>query len=252
MTLWLALLGGLAVGASLGLIGGGGAILTLPLLLALGAEPKAAIAASLGVVAVTAGAASVGHARAGRVAWQTALLFGPTTMLGGFLGGRAASLVSGEALVLGFALLMLGAALAMWRPRPETVPAAEAPSARRLVAIALLGALVGTVTGLVGAGGGFLFVPVFTLVLGLPMHRAVGTSLVVIALNASAALVGHLGHVSLDAQLAAPVVAGALAGALVGTRLSAGTSERALRRVFAVFLLGIAAWLVARSPLVVG
>jgi len=252
MTLWLALLGGLAVGISLGLIGGGGAILTVPLLLALGAEPKPAIAVSLLVVAITAGAAAVGHARAGRVAWQTALLFAPTTMLGGYLGGRAADLVPGDALVLGLALLMFGAAIAMWRRRAEAAPAAEAPNARRLVAIALLGALLGAATGLVGAGGGFLFVPVFTLVLGLPMLRAVGTSLVVIALNASAALVGHLGHVSLDWSLAAPVVAGALVGALLGTRLSAGASERVLRRVFAVFLLGIAAWLVARSPLVFG
>jgi hypothetical protein len=151
MSLWLAMLGGLAVGASFGLIGAGGAILTVPLVLALGAEPKPAIAVSLVVVAVTAGAAAVGHARAGRAAWQTALLFGPTTMLGGYIGGRAAGHASGDALMLGFALLMLGAELAMWRPRAEAAPAAQAPNARRLVAIALLGALVGAVTGLVGA-----------------------------------------------------------------------------------------------------
>lgn len=158
----------------------------------------------------------------------------------------------GDVLLLGFALMMLGAAAAMWRPRPApppAPPASRARSPRRLAAVAALGAIVGAVTGLVGAGGGFLFVPVFTLLLGLPMHRAVGTSLVVIALNASAALAGHLGHVDLDAALAGPVVGGALAGALAGTRLSAGASERALRRGFAVLLAGIALWMIVTSPL---
>jgi hypothetical protein len=258
MTIWLALLGGLAVGGSLGLIGGGGAILAVPLMLALGAEPKPAIAASLLVVAATAGVAALGHARARRVAWDTALLFAPASMLGGYLGGRGAGYVSGDALLLGFALLMLGAAAAMWRPRPaprvdaEAAEKAVAGAQMRLVAIALLGVAVGAITGLVGAGGGFLFVPVFSLLLGLSMQRAVATSLVVIALNASAALAGHLGHVALDARLAAPVVAGALAGAIAGTRVSAGASEAALRRGFALFLVAVAAWMIARSPIIVG
>lgn len=252
MAILIGVLGGLAIGISLGLIGGGGATLALPLLLLLGAEAKPAIALSLLVVAVTAAAAAAGHAGARRVSWRSALLFGPTTMLGGYLGGRAAGSVSGDLLLLGFALLMSGSAFAMWRPS-RGASATELPmTPLRGSGVALVGAAVGAVTGLVGAGGGFLFVPTFALLLRLPMSRAVGTSLVVIALNAAAALVGHLGHVALDLRLGLPVTAGALAGAVLGTRISAAASERALRRGFALFLLAIAAWLLARNPLLRG
>lgn len=247
MTIVLAILGGLAIGGSLGLLGGGGAILAVPLLLALGAPPKSAIAISLVVVASTALVAAAGHARAKRIDWATALPFAPATMLGGWAGGRAAGVVPGERLILAFALLMLAAAAAMWRARPA--PPARPPhrSAARIAGSALAGTLVGALTGLVGAGGGFLFVPIFTLLLGLPAHRAVGTSLLVIALNASAALAGQLSHVSIDRGLAIPVAGGALAGALAGTRLSAGASERALRRGFALLMVAIALWLIARG-----
>ena len=190
----LILAGGLAVGASLGFLGGGGTILTLPLLLVLGVEPKPAIAMSLLVVAVTAAVAAAGHARAGNVDWRAAGFFGPATAAGGFAGGRAAAWLPGELLLLVFTALMFAAAGAMLRRAPLV---AREDVHLRALPLAVEGAAVGALTGLVGAGGGFAIVPALVLLGGMPMRRAAGTSLVVIAANALAALAGHLGHVAI-------------------------------------------------------
>lgn len=247
--LLLVVLGGLVVGGALGLLGGGGTILTLPLLLVLGVEPKPAIAMSLVVVAVTAAVAAAGHARARNVDWRAAALFGPTTALGGYAGGRAAEWVAGELLLLIFTGLMIAAAGAMLRPAPRRPRAAARPAA---LALALQGAVVGALTGLVGAGGGFLFVPAFAVLAGMPMRRAVGTSLVVISLNSVAALVGHLGHVAIRVELTAAITAAAAAGAWGGALLAPRTSEAGLRRGFGIVVLLVAIWMLARSPYVRG
>jgi uncharacterized membrane protein YfcA len=247
LQLLLTVLGGLAVGGSLGLLGGGGTILTLPLLLLLGVEPKPAIAMSLLVVTVTAAVAAAGHARAGNVDWRAAALFGPTTALGGYAGGRAAEWVPGELLLLIFTGLMVAAAGAMLRPAPVRSAVAARPSA---LALALQGAVVGALTGLVGAGGGFLFVPAFALLGGMPMRQAVGTSLVVISLNALAALAGQLGHVAIRFELAAAVTAAAGIGAWCGALLAGRAPEARLRKAFGILVLLVALWMLARSPYV--
>jgi uncharacterized membrane protein YfcA len=241
LTFWAAL-GGLAIGLALGLLGGGGSILTLPLLLALGVEPKPAIALSLAVVGTTAGVAVVSHSRAKSVDWRAAAWLLPAVALGGFAGGRAAALFSGDALLLGFAVLMAAAGIAMLLPRR---PYAGAPAPRPL-ALAAAGMVIGALTGVVGVGGGFLFVPALALVGGLEMRRAVGTSLVAITGNALAALVGQLGHVELPLALAAVLSSAGVTGALLGARLVPRLPERALRRAFGVLVLVIACWLVAR------
>jgi len=247
LPLLLIVLGGLAVGGSLGLLGGGGTILTLPLLLLLGVEPKPAIAMSLVVVAATAAVAAAGHARAGNVDWRAAALLGPTTALGGYAGGRAAEWFADELLLLIFTGLMVAAAGAMLRP-PPVRPRAVAGSGA--LVLALQGAVVGAITGLVGAGGGFLFVPAFALLGGMPMRRAVGTSLVVISLNSLAALAGHLGHVTIGLELAGAITAAAVTGAWCGALLARRTPEALLRRVFAIFVLLVAIWMLGRSPYV--
>jgi uncharacterized protein len=241
--LLLIAVGGLAIGGSLGLLGGGGTILTLPLLLLLGVEPKPAIAMSLLVVAATAAVAGAGHARAGNVDWRAAALFTPATALAGYVGGSAAGWVPGEALLLVFTGLMVVAGGAMLRPALARLPARPRP-----LALALQGAAVGAVTGLVGAGGGFLFVPAFALLGGMPMQRAVGTSLVVIACNALAALAGQLGHVSIRLALAGALMAAAAIGAWGGVRLARRAPETGLRRAFGVLVLLVALWMLARSP----
>jgi hypothetical protein len=110
-----------------------------------------------------------------------------------------------------------------------------------------MGALGGALSGLVGAGGGTIYVPALALFAGLPIRRAVGTSLVVIALVASSALAGHLGHVDLPLGIAATVGAAAVLGAWLGQRVSQRAPERALRGVLALLLLAVAIWLLTRE-----
>ncbi|NLE88456.1 MAG: sulfite exporter TauE/SafE family protein, partial [Myxococcales bacterium] len=203
MSLVLAALLALPIGLSLGLLGGGGSILTVPLLVyVLGVEPKAAIATSLFVVGVTSLAALLPHARAGAVRWRTGLVFGGAGMVGAYLAGHLADAIPGRLLLILFAALMLVTAVAMlWsRAAPERK---EMPRAELAVRKAVLdGLVVGALTGLVGAGGGFLVVPALAMFGGLPMRAAAATSLVVIAMKSFAGFSGYLGHQSIDWGLA--------------------------------------------------
>jgi uncharacterized protein len=225
------------VGLSLGLLGGGGSILTVPLLVyVVGVEAKVAIATSLLVVGVTSAIGAVSHARAGRVQWRTGLIFGAAGMAGAYGGGRLAQFVPGEILLLAFALMMIVTAIAMLRGRKEPDPSKvhdQLPLARVL----LDGAVVGLVTGLVGAGGGFLVVPALALLGGLPMPVAVGTSLFVIAIKSLGGLAGYLASVQIDWGLALAVTAAAVVGALVGGRLVGRTRPETLRTAFGWFVL---------------
>ncbi|WPB76862.1 sulfite exporter TauE/SafE family protein [Archangium violaceum] len=238
----------LLIGVTLGLLGGGGSILTVPLLVyVLGVEPKTAIAMSLLVVGLTSASAVVVHARAGRVHWRTALIFGAGGMSGAFLGGRLAQWVPPGLLLLLFSAIMVAAAVAMLRRKeaPNTPGDSElAPVLLPVPRVLAQGAAVGLLSGLVGAGGGFLIVPALVLV-GLPTQAAVGTSLAIISLQCLAGLLGHLGHVQLPWGLTAAVVGAAVGGSFLGGRLAGHVSPRALRKGFAVFVLGIACVMLA-------
>ncbi|WP_282697439.1 sulfite exporter TauE/SafE family protein [Streptomyces sp. CC208A] len=229
----------LLIGVSLGVLGGGGSILTVPILVYLaGQDTKEAIATSLFVVGVTSLAALVPHARAHRVRWRTGLLFGAFSMAGAYGGGRAAEYVPGTVLLVAFALMMLATAFAMLRtPRKGRTPARSAHQDLPLTHIAAEGLAVGAVTGLVGAGGGFLVVPALVLLGGLPMGVAVGTSLLVIAMKSFAGLAGHLSGVSLDWGVAVTVTVAAVAGSLAGARLAGRVPQDALRRAFGWFVV---------------
>jgi hypothetical protein len=242
----------LLIGVSLGLLGGGGSILTVPLLIyVLGVEPKTAIAMSLLVVGVTSASAAVVHARAGRVRWRTAFVFGGGGMAGAFLGGRGARFLPPGVLLLLFSAVMVAAAMAMLR-RKEA-PAAPGASVREPVPLPVprvlaQGAAVGLLSGLVGAGGGFLIVPALVLV-GLPTPVAVGTSLTVISLQCLAGLLGHLGHVHLPWGLTAAVMGTAISGSFLGGRLAGRVPPGTLRKGFGVFVLGLAClMLAAQTP----
>ena len=184
----LALALSVLIGVSLGLLGGGGSILTTPILIyAIGLEPKEAIATSLLVVGITSLAGLVSHARAGNVAWRTGVIFGLAGMAGAYAGGFVAKWIPANVLLVLFALMMVATAIAMFRGRK-----APADGEKRTFAawkIVLDGLVVGLVTGLVGAGGGFLVVPALALLGGLPMPVAVGTSLLVIAMKSFAGFV---------------------------------------------------------------
>jgi uncharacterized protein len=225
------------IGVSLGLLGGGGSILTVPILTyVLGMDPKHAITSSLFIVGVTALVGMIRHARSGRITWRTGVAFGLAGMVGAFAGGLVGGLIPGAVLMVLFAVMMMVTSVAMIRGRREQNPATPAPTRHR-VRVLLDGFGVGFLTSLVGAGGGFLIVPALALLGGLPMALAVGTSLFVIAMQSTAGLVGHLFTMSLDWPVVLAVTATAIAGSFIGTALIGRIPERALRKSFGVFVL---------------
>ncbi|HWN71759.1 MAG TPA: sulfite exporter TauE/SafE family protein, partial [Haliangium sp.] len=248
------------IGVSLGLLGGGGSILTVPILVhALGVAEKAAIATSLLVVGVTSAVAAAQHARANNVVWRVAMVFAPAGMLGAFVAGLIARFLPASLLLLLFALMMGITGVFMWRgcrvpaqPRPQLgqlgqfgQPAQPGQPGQlgRFGKIFREGLLVGLVTGLVGAGGGFLVVPALVLLGGLPMRLAVGTSLVVISLKSFAGFAGYISHVDIDWTLAAIVTGAAVIGSFAGAALGRKVAPESLRRGFALFVLGMAVYL---------
>ncbi|MEO7423263.1 MAG: sulfite exporter TauE/SafE family protein [Ornithinibacter sp.] len=247
------------VGAVIGLLGGGGSILMVPLLtLVAGLEPKEAIATSLLLVGVTSLAALVPHAAAGRVRWRTGVTFGLAAMVGAYAGGRLAAFIPDRVLLAGFAVLMLATAIAMMRGRrggnEQADDTSEAPvpvrSAGRTTARHVLqGVAVGLVTGTVGAGGGFLVVPALVLLGGFSMTAAVATSLLVIAMNSAAGLAGHLTSTALDWPFALSVTALAVVGAAVGGLLAGRVPQAALRTAFGWFVLALGALVLGQSAL---
>lgn len=232
----LAGLASLVMGFVLGLLGGGGSILAVPILVYMvGVDAKSAIATSLLVVGSTAVVAALGHARAGNVDWRTAFIFGAFAMLGAFGGGALAAFVPSVVLLIAFGGLMLITSIAMLRKGDG--PVARRQESLPIGKIALEGVVVGGVTGLVGAGGGFLVVPALVLLGGLPMKRAIGTSLVVIAMKSFAGFGGYAAHVEVDYALAAIVAGLALGGSLIGAQVAQRVDAGRLRSAFAVFVL---------------
>lgn len=233
------------VGVSLGLLGGGGSILTVPLLAYVaGMEAKQAIATSLLVVGVTSAVSTLSHARAGRVQWRSGLMFGAAGMVGAYLGGLLSYVVPGTILLTAFTVVMIATGIAMIRGRKTCEPTTRTmPVAKVLV----MGLGVGVVTGAVGAGGGFLVVPALALLGGLPMPVAVGTSLLVITMNSAAGLAGHLSTVPIDWTIAGAVTAAAVLGSLLGTRLTAHVDPNAVRRAFGWFVLLMASLILGQE-----
>jgi len=246
MQLALGLVLSAAIGLSLGLIGGGGSIITVPVLVyVLGVPPHRAIGMSLAVVGSTALVGALLHHRKGSVSWRTGALFAASGIVSAYLGSRLTRLVSSPVLMLLFAGLMLVVATVMLVRRD---PGADAPAhAANLPRAALAGLGVGFLTGFLGVGGGFLIVPALVVFGVLGMKAAIGTSLFVIAVNCAAGLLGHLTTGDLDARLTVLVTALAVGGALVGTSLSHRFHPSGLRRIFAWFVVAVALYLVARN-----
>jgi len=226
------------VGISLGFFGGGGSILTVPLLVyVFGLDAKQAIASSLLIVATASSMGAFSHLRSGNVRLRAATVFGSAGMAGAYAGGRVSALIDGQVLLLLFASVMVLAAAAMWRGR-RTGGAQDREEGGLSDTMRLLGqgAVVGSFTGLVGAGGGFLIVPALSLWAGLPLKAAIGTSLVVIVMNCIAGFLGYATHVRINPLLVCAVAASAVIGSLVGARLAQKVPPGPLRRGFAVFV----------------
>lgn len=238
---------GIAVGILLGLLGGGGSILAVPVLVyVLGQEVRAATTESLIIVGTTAAIATVAHHRAGHVRWRPALVFAAAAAIGAFAGTALNRLVDPEAILASFALLLLAAAAAVVRRRDEATLSRSRGGG--LVKRALpVGFATGTLTGFYGVGGGFLIVPALAVLLGVGFAEAIGTSLAVIGLTSAAALVAHLASGSIDWPVTTSFTAAAVIGALAGTRASDRVPARQLRFGFATLLVGVAAFLLARN-----
>lgn len=247
------------IGAAVGLLGGGGSILTTPLLVyVLDFDAKQAITASLFVVAVTSLFGLISHARAGRVQWRTGLIFGSAGMVGAFVGGQIGSQLPGALLLGAFSVMMGVTAVAMVRGR-RTVKSSKAHKGLPLFRIILDGAIVGFVTGLVGAGGGFLVVPALALLGGLPMPVAVATSLLVVAMKSFAGFAGYAltfgggSVVALNPEteinwtVTLIVTAGAVVGALIGSRLVGKIHPDLLRKTFGWFVLLMAVFILSQQ-----
>lgn len=245
----MALTIGLAVfvGITLGLLGGGGSILTVPLLAYVaGMDAKQAIATSLLVVGVTSAIGAISHARTGRVQWRTGLIFGGAGMVGAYVGGVLARFIPGSVLLIGFAAMMIATAIAMLRGR-KNIDASDGGHHLPVPKIIAEGLVVGLVTGLVGAGGGFLVVPALALLGGLPMPIAVGTSLIVIAMKSFAGLGGYLSSVQINWTVALAVTAAAVVGALLGARMTAMVNPETLRKAFGWFVLAMSSLILAQE-----
>jgi uncharacterized membrane protein YfcA len=240
------------IGVTLGLLGAGGSILTVPVLVyVLGFAAKPAIAMSLPIVGMTSLVGAVGHWRAGNVQLRTAILFGLIAMVGSYSGARLSVFVSGGAQLTLLAVLMLGAAYSMLRgaPRGAEEGATDEPARVRqsMVVLAGVGLSIGILTGLAGVGGGFLVVPALVILARVPMKHAIGTSLVVIAMNAASGAIGYADQFDVPWSFVMVFTAVAIGGILAGTWLARFISQRALRRAFAVFLLAVGALILVQN-----
>jgi uncharacterized membrane protein YfcA len=275
---------GFLIGLSLGALGGGGSILAVPALVyGAGQSPQAATTTSLVLVGVTALIGIVPHWRAGRVRVVPGLVFGLAGIGGSLLGTRWNSVVDPDVLLLAFSGLMLVAAGGMWRqccmgdvpnekgPRPTWAPDGDHPvpadgadggaaaatrthPALRLtpavaVKVVLAGTVVGLLTGFFGVGGGFVIVPALVLALGFAMPEAVGTSLIVIAINSAVALSSRLDGGTLDWSVIVPFMIASLLGLRTGTRLATRRDPRDLQRWFVFLLVAVAGYTAVRSLL---
>jgi uncharacterized membrane protein YfcA len=225
------------VGIVLGALGGGGAVLTVPLLVyVFGVGMKHAVPMSLIVVGLTSLLGVYRYQRMGHLDIGAAIIFGPAAMIGAVLGTEVAFLVSGHVQLLVFgSLLVIAATLMLRRSRAkrQATPVVRRP----IILLALIGTGVGFLTGLVGVGGGFMYVPALALLAGLEMHAAVGTSLALIALSCSAGLVRYIGRIDLDWKLTGTVTLLAFVGVAIGAAVASRLPQQTLRRAFAVLLL---------------
>ncbi len=249
---------GLAIGLAVGLFGGGGSVLAVPVFVyVLGQGVQEATTASLVVVAAGALAGGIAHHRDDRVCWRHAATFTAAALPGILAGTAAGGAVSGDALIAGFALVMLAAAAAIWRN--ASGQAATDGRARagcpplRIARDALAGLAIGFMTGFFGVGGGFLIVPALAIALAFSMRLAIGTSLAIITATSIIGLVVHLlAGRSLDPGVTMAMSAACAGGAVAGAVLAGRVPQRRLGRGFAVLVTVVAAYLVASAAFLGG
>jgi hypothetical protein len=242
----LALLLAVLIGVSLGTLGSGGSIITVPVLVYVASIPaQTAVGMSLVIVGATAAVGSYLQSRSGGFDRKAAAIFAATGVAGAFVGARFTHLVAGSTLMAIFAALMLLAGWRMLAPR-ASVAVFRACNIPRCAAV---GVGLGVLTGFLGIGGGFLILPALVLFAGLDMKRAVPTSLAIIAFNAAGGLAGQLRYAAFDWGLTGAFLGFALLGMFGGSKLTAQVSGETLRKAFAWAVIGLGAMILAFQAL---
>ncbi|MGD8427343.1 MAG: sulfite exporter TauE/SafE family protein [Balneolaceae bacterium] len=245
-------LGALVIGITLGLLGSGGSILTVPMLVYLVGEPeKVAIAESLAIVGLISFFGCLPLAIKKKVHWRSILYFGIPGMMGTYGGAFLAKFVSGNFQLLVFAATMLAASVMMFRDNQKK-KTTKKPPRQEFWKLILEGLFVGMLTGFVGVGGGFVIVPALVLLGGLPIHLAIGTSLAIISMNSITGffkyldILGELGltiHWHLIAIFAGIGILGSIVGKKVGNKIP----QQRLKKGFALFLVVMGGYIVAMN-----
>lgn len=267
-TIGPAVLSGCLVGLSMGLTGGGGAILAVPLLVYwLGADPQIAVVISLATVAGTAIIGTAERARLKQVEFPTGLLFAAAGMLTAPLGSWLGEQLPPQLLLVSFALLMLLIAARMWWRADQAIPPPvescgpeDGPSCSRdpegklrltsrcAMLLATIGLTVGLLSGLFGVGGGFLIVPALVTFASMGLSRAVGTSLLVMSLVGLAGVAGHLWQGrEVPWEVTLLFVAGSVPGLFIGSALTRQLPRPLLSKIFATMILAVAVFVIART-----
>ncbi|TLV02462.1 sulfite exporter TauE/SafE family protein [Dyadobacter luticola] len=250
------------IGISLGMIGGGGSILTVPVLVYLfGMSPLVSTSYSLFIVGSTSLVGAYSNYRRGTVKIKTALLFGSTSITTVFLTRKfLIPLIPHDLFSIGafrvteplltmmlFAVLMLAASVGMIKSKEREPGCMECDLKGNVIRMLLSGVGIGLTTGFLGAGGGFLLIPTLVLVLGVPMKEAVGTSLLIIALNSLIGFAGDLGHLVIDWIFLFKITGIAVAGILIGSILAKRVSAGSLKKGFGWFVLAMGIYVIWHS-----
>jgi uncharacterized membrane protein YfcA len=236
---------GILIGLLLGMVGGGGSILTVPILVYfIGLNPHDATSTSLVIVGLTALAGAIPHTRENRVQWRTATIFGLAGIMGTFGGAWANRRVSGPMILLLFGVLMLIVAVRMVLSKKQSAKGVVEP---KLWAIPVAGLIVGLLTGFFGVGGGFVIVPALVLALGLPMRVAIGTSLVVIAINSASGALAHWPDGGFNWSVALLFLIGGFVGSQLGGHAAGRVDEQKLTRGFAGLVVMVAMFLIVKN-----
>ena len=249
---------GLAIGVAVGMLGGGGSVLAVPVLVyVLGEDVETATTISLVVVTAAAVAGGYGHALEGRVCWRHAAAFTVAALPGIIAGTALGDVVGGSALIAGFAVVMIAAAAATWRKSSAGADDDDAPGhtcpALRWGRDVSAGLLVGLLTGFFGVGGGFIIVPTLAVALAFSLRSAIGTSLAIITTTSLLGVVVHLAAGrNLDGDLTLTMGAACVAGALAGARLSSRIPQQTLGRGFAVLVVVVAGYLLVSAAFLGG
>lgn len=245
------------IGLSLGLIGGGGSILAVPILIyVLDIAPKTAIAMSLVIVGTVSLIGVIPHWWQGHVHVKTAALFTPVAMVGAFLGARLASLpwITETVQLISFGMVMVLASVLMIRdsgikspPQRSSQMASHSHPKHHWLTIPLEGLGVGVLTGFVGVGGGFAIIPALVLFGDLPIKEAIGTSLLIIAFKSATGFLGYLNQVELDWILIVTFTLAASLGTVIGASLTRIFEAKQLQKGFGYFVLVVAVFVLAKQ-----